>query len=59
MVDSGGSVVDSSAHDVGGSDATGTDEFKIKHANGATFDVTLTVTDAAGTSASETATVTE
>jgi len=59
VTDSSGSVVDSATNDVTGSTATGTDQFKIKQADGQTFDVVLTVTDAAGQSTSETRTVTE
>lgn len=57
--DASGSVVDSRRRDASGTEATGTEKFKIKHADGGTFDVTLTVADAAGDTASETKTVTE
>jgi subtilisin len=57
VVDSSGSVADSTTHAVGGGDATGSDQFTLKHAGGQSFDVTLTVTDAAGNSRSETRTV--
>ncbi len=59
VVDGSGSVVDSNTTDVGGSSASGTDQFKVKHAQNQTFDVTLTVSDTAGNSASATRTVTE
>jgi subtilisin len=58
VLDSTGAVVSSSTTDVSGSDAAGTDEFQIKHSNGQTFDVTLTVTDAAGDATAATQTVT-
>ncbi|WP_123536025.1 S8 family peptidase [Halosimplex salinum] len=57
VVDSGGSVVDSSTTNVSGSSASGSDTFKIKQGGGATYDVVLTVTDAAGNSTSETQSV--
>lgn len=59
VIDSTGSVVDSITSAVSGSTASGTGEFKIKHVDDETFDVTLTVTDAAGNSTSQTEIVTE
>jgi subtilisin len=44
---------DSSTTSVSGSSASGSDEFKIKHGGGSTYDVTLTVTDATGNTTSE------
>jgi subtilisin len=40
-----GTVVDSATDDVSGSDAAGSDQFTVKHADGETFDVQLTVSD--------------
>lgn len=47
-------VVESAWTAVGGSTASGTDQFKPKHPNGQTSDVHLTVTDTAGNGAAET-----
>jgi subtilisin len=57
--DASGTVVDAATTGVSGGSAAGTDEFKIRHANGQTFDVTATVTDAAGNSDSRTRSITE
>lgn len=57
VYDARGTLVDSSRTGVSGSSASGTDTFKLKHRNNETFDVMVTVTDAAGTTASQTATV--
>lgn len=59
VIDSSGTVVDSSRTSVRGATGSGRDRFKIKKVSGATFDVILTVTDTAGNSASRTKTVTE
>jgi len=59
VFDSGGSLRDSARTDISGSSAAGSDQFKLKHAQGQQFDVTLTVTDLADQSASATRTVTE
>ena len=53
-----GSVVDSSATNVSGSSASGSDSFKIKGRN-ESYDMVLTVTDGAGATDSATRTVTE
>ena len=58
VFDSTGTRVDSSSTNVGGSSASGTDQFKVKHGANETYDVTLTVTDAAGNSTSQTKSVT-
>lgn len=58
VFDSSGRLVDSATTTVSGSSASGTDKFKIKHVDGQTFDVTLTVTDTKRDSSSETRTVT-
>jgi subtilisin len=57
VVSDAGGEVDRRRTPVGGSSASGTTEFKIKHGGGVTYDVTLTVTDAAGNTASRTETV--
>jgi subtilisin len=57
--DSSGTVVDSATTSVSGDVAYDVDYFEIKHVRGETFDVTVTVTDAAGNSASATRTVQE
>jgi len=57
--DSSGTVVDSASTAVSGGSASGSDECEIKHVAGQTFDVTVTVTDAAGNSDSRTRSVTE
>lgn len=54
VTDESGSRVDSSTTSVSGSSAAGSEYFKIKRGGGATYDCTLTVTDAASQSASET-----
>jgi len=59
VFDESGTRVDASSTDVSGGTASGTDQFTIKHARGATFDVTLTVTDATDLRATATQTVTE
>jgi subtilisin len=59
VFDSNGTRVDSASTNVSGSSASGSDSFKIKHAQNATFDVTLTVTDTAGKSDTATRSVTE
>jgi hypothetical protein len=59
VFDSEGTLAADARTDVSGSSASGSDEFKIRHADGQTFDVTLTVTDENGATASQTATVTE
>lgn len=59
VYDDSGGIVDSSSHSVSGSDATGTDTFTIKHADGKTFDVTLAVSDSAGNRTSATQSITE
>ncbi|MEF8843310.1 MAG: S8 family serine peptidase [Haloarculaceae archaeon] len=59
VTDSGGASADSASTNVSGSSASGSDSFKIKHARGASYDVTLTVTDTTGETTSETQTVTE
>lgn len=46
-------------HSVSGSSASGTDEFKFRHADGETADVTIYVEDAAGNTTSHTEQVTE
>lgn len=53
-----GSVVDSATTDVSGGTASGSDGFKIKHGANTTYDVTVTVTNTDGSTASETRTVT-
>jgi subtilisin len=55
----GGRTVESARTNVSGGSASGSDRFKIKHAKGATYDVTLTVTDTAGLTGSAKDTVTE
>ncbi len=57
VFDSTGSLADSATTNVGGSSASGSDSFKIKQGGGTTYDVTLTVTDAAGNSTSRTESV--
>jgi subtilisin family serine protease len=57
VIDSSGSVVDSSRTNASGSSASGTDKFKLKHVGSSTYDVQLTVTDAAGNSTTQTQTV--
>ncbi|WP_436923363.1 S8 family serine peptidase [Halosimplex amylolyticum] len=57
VFDPSGAVVDSATSNVSGSSASGSDSFKIKQGGGTTYDVTLTVTDAAGNSTSETQSV--
>lgn len=59
VFDSSGSLVDAATTDVSGSTASGTDQFEIKHAEGQTFDVVLTVTDSKNDSSSETRSITE
>jgi hypothetical protein len=59
VLDASGTVVDEARTGVGGSDASGTDSFKIKKVRGATFDVRLTVTDVGGNTTEATRTVTE
>jgi len=59
VADASGRVLDSATTGVSGGSAGGTDEFEIKHANGQTFGVTVTVTDAARNSDSRTRSVTE
>jgi hypothetical protein len=59
VVDSSGTVVDSSETSIGGDGHYGVDYFEIKHVDGETFDVRLTVTDANGNQATATRTVTE
>ncbi|WP_255150862.1 S8 family peptidase [Halorarius halobius] len=54
VVDASGRPRDSARTDVGGASASGTEVFKIKHADGVTFDVTVTVTDADGNAATRT-----
>lgn len=58
VADSSGAVVDSARTNVSGGSASGTDQFKLKHAGHATFDVQLTVTDSTGNTASQVTTVT-
>lgn len=50
VVDAAGSVVMESTTSVSGDSASGTDTLTLKHVRGQTFDVTVTVTDAAGNS---------
>jgi len=57
--DSSGAVVDSAGTGASGSTASGTETFKLKHVNGQTFDIAVTVTDTAGNSDSRTRSVTE
>jgi len=45
VVDTEGTVVDSTTNAVSGSTATGSDQFTVKQADGETFDVKLTVSD--------------
>lgn len=52
-----GSYSDAHTHAVSGASASGSDSFEIKWGGGTDYDVTLTVTDAAGNSASQTKTV--
>lgn len=59
VVDAGGTVVDAATSQVSGSEAYNVDYFKIRNARGLTFDVELTVTDAAGNTATTARTVTE
>lgn len=59
VADSSGMVVHSSRRDANGASASGTDTFTIKHADGQTFDVTVTVIDAGDNDDSRTRTVTE
>lgn len=59
VLDTSGNVVDASQTSVGGSSASGRDQFKIKHVNGESFDVTLSVTDAASNTTTQTKSVTE
>jgi subtilisin len=59
VTDSSGTVLDSATTSVSGDVAYDVDYFEIKHVRGETFDVTVTVTDAAGNSASATRTVQE
>lgn len=59
VVGSSGARVDAATTDASGESASGTDRFRVKHARGRTFDVALTVTDAAGKQSSATRTVTE
>jgi len=59
VIDSSGSVVDSATNAASGGSDSGSEFFKIKKVRNETFDVTLTVTDAAGNAASATRTVTE
>ena len=59
VVDDAGSVVMESVTGVSGASASGTDTFKLKQVDGQTFDVAVTVTDAAGGSDSWIRTVTE
>jgi subtilisin len=59
VFDGSGTRIDASSTDVSGGNASGTDQFTVKHARGETFDVTLTVTDATGLRATATRTVTE
>ena len=54
-----GRTVDSARTNVSGGSASGSDRFKIKHARGASYELTLTVTDTAGKAALDTGTVTE
>jgi serine protease AprX len=54
-----GDVVREAMTDVSGPDATGTDEFRIENSEGGRYDVVLTVTDAAGGTATATETVSE
>ncbi|AHZ22392.1 serine protease [Haloferax mediterranei ATCC 33500] len=54
VFDSSGSLVDSARTSVSGGSASGTDKFKFKHVGKATYDLTLTVTDASGYSATQT-----
>ena len=55
----GGRTVDSARTNVSGGSASGSESFKIKHARGASYEVTLTVTDTAGLTGSAKDTVTE
>lgn len=57
--DAAGSVVMESTTGVSGGRAAGVDTFTVKHAAGQTFDVVVTVTDAAGNSDGRTRAVTE
>jgi len=59
VVDATGTVVASSETSISGDVYYGVDYFVIKHVRGQTFDVNLTVTDAAGHEATATASVTE
>ncbi len=59
VFDSTSARVDAASTNVSGSSAAGTDQFKIKKARNESFDVVLTVTDAAGETATATRTVTE
>jgi len=57
MVDHSGTVVDSASTNVSGDNASGSDTLRERNGGGE-YDVTLTVTDAAGNSAAETVTIT-
>lgn len=54
-----GALADASMTDVSGAVASGTETIGVKHVDGETLDVTLTVVDTYGVSASRTTTVTE
>jgi len=59
VLDSSDSIVDSATASVGGSNASGTENFKIKHVKNQMFDVTVTVTDTKNNSNSQTQTISE
>lgn len=59
LYDTAGRPVDARSYSVSGSTATGTDSFKIKHADGKTYDVKLVVSDKPGNIESQTRRVTE
>ncbi|WP_436926718.1 PKD domain-containing protein [Halosimplex amylolyticum] len=59
VIDGNDSVVDSAKTSVSGAEAYDVDYFELKHVDGQTFDVRLTVTDSAGETVSATRTVSE